>query len=143
MDDHRHGRASPQNEPRPPNDTTTNERRSYSSSGPFGSGLDGVREVSEESRRLLAALEEVREAEAEKRREPVSSPRFHELANLVEAKAREVFGLAAQQRQSGEETPPVPLSIEDVEGMSAVNGRMPDDETYANGEEPELDGPRH
>jgi hypothetical protein len=97
------------------------------------------REVSEESRQLLAALEEIRETEAEKRRQPISSPRFHELADRVEEKAREVFRLSERQRRAGEAAPRSDTSIDDIlrgdpPGASSDRPSMPSDEELETGE---------
>jgi signal transduction histidine kinase len=50
-----------------------------------------------DSERLLKAIEELRELEQLKRREPVSSRPFRDLAQKVEEKAREVYRLADEE----------------------------------------------
>ena len=50
-----------------------------------------------DSERLLKAVDELRAMEREKRRVSISSRTFHELAERVEQKAREVFRLAGQE----------------------------------------------
>jgi len=54
-----------------------------------------------DSDRLLDAVEELRALEREKRQLDVSSKPFHDLAERVEAKAREVFRLAGQETDDG------------------------------------------
>jgi DNA-binding transcriptional ArsR family regulator len=64
-------------------------------------GGDSKREVAqalgEDSARLLKAVDELRALEERKRREKVSGREFRELAEQVEAKAREVFSIAGQE----------------------------------------------
>ena len=54
-----------------------------------------------DSERLLKAVDELRAMEREKRRVSISSRTFHELAERVEQKAREVFRLAGQEDDDG------------------------------------------
>ncbi|MDQ6794180.1 MAG: hypothetical protein M3067_05070 [Chloroflexota bacterium] len=54
-----------------------------------------------DSERLLKAVDELRAMEREKRRVSISSRTFHELAERVEQKAREVFRLAGQEESDG------------------------------------------
>lgn len=54
-----------------------------------------------DSERLLKAVDELRAMEREKRRLASSSRPFHELAERVEQKAREVFRLAGQEDADG------------------------------------------
>jgi signal transduction histidine kinase len=54
-----------------------------------------------DSERLLKAVDELRAMEREKRRVSISSRTFHELAERVEQKAREVFRLAGQEDEDG------------------------------------------
>jgi hypothetical protein len=55
----------------------------------------------EDSDRLLQAVDELRALEREKRLQEVSSAPFHDLAQRVEDKAREVFRLAEQEEADG------------------------------------------
>ena len=59
-------------------------------------------EVQDDSDQLLAAVDEIRRLETEKRQVHMSSPEFHRAADLIERKARAVFGLARAQREVGE-----------------------------------------
>jgi len=56
-----------------------------------------------DSDRLLKAVDELRALEREKRLQDVSSAPFHDLAQRVEDKAREVFRLAEQEEEDGSE----------------------------------------
>jgi hypothetical protein len=49
----------------------------------------------EDPRRLIRLIDELRALDLERRRQPVTSLAFHELARRAEAKAREVFAEAA------------------------------------------------
>ena len=64
---------------------------------------------------LLDALQRLKDAEERKRREPISSDRFHELAHEVDALSHEVFWLARDQRGIGDETDRADETIEDVD----------------------------
>jgi hypothetical protein len=55
------------------------------------------RELKRDSERLLKAIGELRDLEQQKRREPVSSLPFRDLAQRVEEKAREVYRLADEE----------------------------------------------
>jgi signal transduction histidine kinase len=60
-----------------------------------GRGKAGA--LHEDSERLLKAVDELRALEREKRREKISGRPFRELAERVEAKAREVFRIAGEE----------------------------------------------
>ncbi|MBA2718750.1 MAG: hypothetical protein H0U52_05795 [Chloroflexi bacterium] len=53
--------------------------------------------LSGESQRLLTAIDEIHDLESSKRDEDVSTPPFHELAEQVLAKSREVFRIAGRE----------------------------------------------
>jgi signal transduction histidine kinase len=57
--------------------------------------------VRRDSERLLRAVDELRAMEREKRGLAISSRTFHELAERVEQKAREVFRLAGEEEDDG------------------------------------------
>ncbi|HEY0444603.1 MAG TPA: hypothetical protein VGC90_10295 [Candidatus Limnocylindrales bacterium] len=59
------------------------------------------RELRNDSERLLKAVDELRALEREKRQQQISSQPFHDLAERVEAKAREVFRLAGEEVEDG------------------------------------------
>jgi signal transduction histidine kinase len=61
------------------------------------SGRATARALHEDSERLLRAVDELRALEREKRREKISGRPFRELAERVEAKAREVFRIAGDE----------------------------------------------
>ena len=71
--------------------------------------------VEDDSDELLRTIDEIRELESQKREVPMSTPEFHEKADLIERKARVVFGLAKAQREVGEAlSGPQEDSIDDV-----------------------------
>lgn len=72
------------------------------------------RDLAERSDALLDALTELRMLEARKRREPISSPEFDDLAARVEAKSQEIFRLAADQARLGDAVAPTDDSIEEL-----------------------------
>jgi hypothetical protein len=69
------------------------------------------------SNKLLDALRRLRDTEQQKRQEPISSPKFHELANEVDRTSRDVFRLARDERDLGEETSRGHESIDDVDRL--------------------------
>jgi len=71
-------------------------------------------ELAGKSDELLNALKRLKETEQRKRREPISSDRFHELANEVDAISHEVFAIARTQDRLGERIPSSDESIDDV-----------------------------
>jgi hypothetical protein len=56
-----------------------------------------------DSDELLAAVDEIKRLEREKRTEEMSSPRFHEMADEIERRARAVFRYAADELEAGED----------------------------------------
>jgi hypothetical protein len=72
-------------------------------------------ELDEESKRLLRSVDEIRRLEKQKREEPMSTPRFHELANAVESASKAVFQTSRHQRVMGDElSEPQETTINDV-----------------------------
>jgi hypothetical protein len=68
-----------------------------------GDGEEQVRaEIQDTSDDLLAAVDEIRRLESEKRQVRMSTPEFHEKAKRIERKSREVFGLAKAEREVGD-----------------------------------------
>jgi hypothetical protein len=67
------------------------------------------------SDKLLGALRHLKETEQRKREVPISTPTFHELANDVNATSREIFRLAREQDEIGEEIPTGKDTIADVD----------------------------
>jgi hypothetical protein len=65
----------------------------------------------ETSDELLDELKELKQIEEQKRREPVSTRRFHELANRALEISRRIFDTARQQDQLGDDiesgSPPI------------------------------------
>jgi hypothetical protein len=73
------------------------------------------RAITNVSNRLLAAIRRMRDTEQRKRREPISSPRFHELATEVERTSEEVFRLAHREERLGDEMPRGHTTIDDMD----------------------------
>jgi hypothetical protein len=61
------------------------------------------RELKGDSEKLLKAIGELRDLEQRKRREPMSSLPFRDLAQRVEEKAREVYRLADEEADDAKE----------------------------------------
>jgi hypothetical protein len=76
---------------------------------------DVAHALGEDSARLLKAVDELRALEEQKRREKVSGREFRELAEQVEAKAREVFSIAGQETDDAHEA----SRLNDVDGSDA------------------------
>jgi len=71
-------------------------------------------ELAHKSDELLAALQRLKDTEQRKRHEPISSDEFHRLANEVDAVSHEVFEIARDERDIGNETVRRTETIEDV-----------------------------
>jgi hypothetical protein len=56
----------------------------------------------DDSDELMEAVTEIRELEREKRGEEMSTPRFHELAEDIADKSRQVFRLATDEQAQGD-----------------------------------------
>jgi hypothetical protein len=76
---------------------------------------DKKTELAGRSDELLNALQRLKDTEQRKRHEPISSETFHELANEVDALSHEVFSIARDQRDIGDDTEPSDETIEDVD----------------------------
>ena len=71
--------------------------------------------IARDSERLLEAVGEIRGLEEEKREVEMSTPRFHDLADRIAERARDVFGYATDERDRGDElSERQDRSIEDV-----------------------------
>jgi hypothetical protein len=57
--------------------------------------------LEEDSDALLAAVEDLRRLELEKREAPIASEGFHRRAKEIELRSRMIFGLAHEQEQVG------------------------------------------
>ena len=60
------------------------------------------------SKRLLGAVDDVQRLERRKRATPRSTDEFHELADEIEHKTRQVFTTAAEEREVGTHDSPIP-----------------------------------
>ena len=65
------------------------------------------------------AVQRLKDTEQRKRQEPISSDSFHRLANEVDAISHEVFSLARDQRNIGNETEHSDQNIDDVDAERA------------------------
>lgn len=72
-------------------------------------------ELAETSDELLAELKHLRETEAQRRQEPISTDPFHELADEVTRSSERVYRMARHQESIGDEIPTGDVTIEDVE----------------------------
>src|SRR3954453_24226362 len=75
---------------------------------------DPKERLADESDGFLQRLRDLGELELAKRDEPISSPKFHRLAEEVSAKSREIPRKAAVQEQTGNETQRGDDSIEEI-----------------------------
>jgi hypothetical protein len=58
-------------------------------------------DLAQDAEHLMGQVEDLHRLESQKRREPISSPRFHELADAVVAKAREIMYRANRAERTG------------------------------------------
>jgi hypothetical protein len=72
---------------------------------------------------LLDAVDDLKGLEREKRRVHISTPDFHQLAEEIEAKSRDVFRLAADERRLADRTETSDVSIDDVAEADLTHGR--------------------
>lgn len=77
--------------------------------------VDPKRALSDESSRILDAIDDLRDMEREKRTRPISTPGFHRLAEDITEKSREVFRIAVEQERTGDESPRGEETIEDID----------------------------
>jgi hypothetical protein len=71
-------------------------------------------ELTGRSAEILNAIDDLHDMEVRKRERPISTPEFHDLAEDITAKSREVFRIAVEQEDVGEEAPSGDESINDV-----------------------------
>jgi hypothetical protein len=72
------------------------------------------KELLETSDELLDELGELKQVEEQKRHEPVSTPRFHELANRAVELSRRIFNTAREQDETGREIEPGSPPIDEL-----------------------------
>jgi hypothetical protein len=77
-------------------------------------------ELARDSDSLLGKVADLRRLEIEKRRQPVSSPRFHQLAEAVTAKAREIMYGAEAEERDGNRTERSSTSIDESQSDAEV-----------------------
>ncbi len=71
--------------------------------------------LSERSDEILQAVDDLRQMEAQKRSEPISTPEFHRLAEDITRKSRDVFRIALDEEQLGDESARGPETIDDID----------------------------
>jgi hypothetical protein len=76
---------------------------------------DPKRTLTRRSDQLMVELAHLKDTEAQKRQEAISSPRFHELADEVTASSRRIFEIAAEQDKLGDMSETGEESIDDIE----------------------------
>jgi hypothetical protein len=79
---------------------------------------DEKEELAKTSDEFLEDLHRLRDLEVEKRKEPISSDRFHELAEEVTETSRGIMNTVLKQERLGDEAEPGEASIEDVDPES-------------------------
>jgi hypothetical protein len=84
---------------------------------------DAKRQLTDRSNRLLDALRDMREVEKRKRAEPISSPKFHALADEVDKASRDVFRLARDEERLGDEIPRGSDTIDDVDHRDRTSAK--------------------
>jgi hypothetical protein len=84
---------------------------------------DAKRQLTDRSNRLLDALRGMREVEKRKRAEPISSPKFHALADEVDKVSRDVFRLARDEERLGDEIPRGSDTIDDVDHRDRTSAK--------------------
>lgn len=75
---------------------------------------DNKRRLVDESDRLMAALDEIRAMEAEKRQMDISGDEFDALAERIHEKSREIFQMTGVQEETAHDIAPTSESIDDV-----------------------------
>lgn len=75
---------------------------------------DRKHELSDTSDDLLSALDDLRRLESEKRGLPISTPRFHELADRIAERSRSIFRIARREQGLGEAIETTPETIDGV-----------------------------
>ena len=72
------------------------------------------RALAGKSDEMLEALRELKATEARKRREPISTPMYHMLADDVYAQSRRIFRIAIEEDQLGDESERGAETIDDI-----------------------------
>lgn len=70
---------------------------------------------------ILRALEELRRMEAARRQRPISTPEFHQLAEAITAKSRDIFRIARDQEAIGDELPMGNVSLDEPNRSDRAN----------------------
>jgi uncharacterized protein with von Willebrand factor type A (vWA) domain len=78
--------------------------------------------LSATSRKFLESIDELRDLEERKRNELISTPAFHELAEKIKEKSREVFRVTAVQESLGDELETTATTLNEVEAEDGPSG---------------------
>ena len=81
------------------------------------------RGLTDKSNQILKAVEELHTMEERKRTEQISSPPFHELAEDIREKSREIFRIATVQEELGDQADRNGESIEDLDEARTQRSR--------------------
>jgi hypothetical protein len=79
------------------------------------------RKLRDRSAEILEAIDDLHQMETEKRRQPISTPQFHRLAEDITRKSRDVFRIAIDQEEIGDEAQRGEQSIEDIERLTRLD----------------------
>jgi len=83
---------------------------------------DPKRRIAKTSEELMQDIEILRDLERQKRREPISTPRFHELAEDVTTKSREVMNTSLEEEALGDAAERGDETIDDLAGRPEIRG---------------------
>ena len=72
-------------------------------------------ELARSSNEMLEMVSELKDLERRKREQPISSPAFHELAEQVTDKTRDIMRSVIKQEDLGNQTERGSVSIDDVD----------------------------
>jgi hypothetical protein len=79
---------------------------------------DAKRELRDRSAQILGAIDDLHQMETEKRRQPISTPQFHHLAEDITRKSRDVFRIAIDQEEIGDKAQRGEQSIEEIDRLT-------------------------
>jgi hypothetical protein len=82
--------------------------------------IDAGRQLRDLSKRILEEIDGLRRLESESRRLPVGSPEFERLSREIADRARQIFGMAGEQRVLAEEALPDDRTLEDLDREDAT-----------------------
>lgn len=83
------------------------------------------RRLDAESKRLIQSVDELRALEQKKREEPISTPGFHELADAIVTKARDVFRMTTIEEELGDRVDTGEVTLNEVDGNNSPDETLP------------------